>query len=86
MTGTDLETMERVAPAVHLAAEAKAAREHVMTDTPPKPDTKSPAGKSAADKSNVKLATGIAMGIGSAALVAALLYVNRDKKGGPKKG
>ncbi|SMF76298.1 hypothetical protein [Allosphingosinicella indica] len=85
MTGTDLETMERVAPAVHLAAEAKAAREHVMTESPSKPVAKS-ADKAAADKSNVKLATGIAMGIGSAALVAALLYVNRDKKDGPKKG
>ena len=33
-----------------------------------------------------KIVTGAAIGIGSAALVAALLYANRSRKGGNKKG
>ncbi len=37
------------------------------------------------DRNNTRLiAAGAAMGIGSAALVAALLYTNRDKKGPAK--
>ena len=67
---------EKVAPAVLLAAEASAARERAMTD-PADKDVRS-AGKPGVDR---KLATGFAVGIGSAALVAALLYANRGKKG-----
>ncbi len=47
-----------------------------MTD---KTDTPKPPRKD--ERSNAKwVAAGAAMGIGSAALVAALLYTNRDKK------
>jgi hypothetical protein len=53
--------------------------DHIET---PKPSPKKPAkAKSEKDKKNARLiAAGAAMGIGSAALVAALLYTNRDKK------
>ena len=54
-----------------------------MTDKPEKPREKPAAGKSKAerDRTNTRwVAAGAAMGIGSAALVAALLYTNRDKK------
>jgi hypothetical protein len=57
-----------------------------MTDQPEKPKPparKSPKPKPKADKDRTNarwVAAGAAMGIGSAALVAALLYTNRDKK------
>lgn len=74
---------EPVAPAVILAAEAKAARKRAMNapDPPLSPDAE--AEKSAGNR---KLAAGIAMGIGSAALVAALLYASRGKKEPGKPG
>lgn len=68
---------ETVAPAVALAAEVKAARERAMTDPASPPPTDKPLGAPALDR---KLAAGFAVGIGSAALVAALLYANRGKK------
>ena len=40
----------------------------------------SPKGKKPADGRNKKLVAGAAIGIGSAAIVAALLYANRSKK------
>jgi hypothetical protein len=47
-------------------------------------ETPTPAGKASAEKNNNngrnKLLTGAAIGIGSAALVAALLYANRARK------
>ena len=43
-----------------------------------KPD--SPAEGGEAPKKNKKVMTGVAVGIGSAAIVAALLYANRSKK------
>jgi hypothetical protein len=55
-----------------------------MTDQPEKPKPpvkKSPKPKAEKDRTNARwVAAGAAMGIGSAALVAALLYTNRDKK------
>lgn len=68
---------DTVAPAVALAAEAKAARERALA----KASAEKPAGKLSVDS---RLATGFAVGIGSAALVAALLYANRGKKGAGK--
>lgn len=38
--------------------------------------------KTVAPKSNKQLMTGVAVGIGSAAIVAALLYANRSRKSG----
>ena len=49
-----------------------------MTDQKPPEPTK---GSNDAKKSN-RLMTGVAVGIGSAAIVAALLYANRSKKDG----
>lgn len=41
-----------------------------------------PAGDKAGSKRTRQFVTGAAIGIGSAALVAALLYANRSRKGG----
>jgi hypothetical protein len=48
-----------------------------------RPPAKTPKSGEAADeatKSNKRLITGVAVGIGSAAIVAALLYANRSRK------
>jgi len=53
------------------------------------PDTEKPAGETPAStaagkappKQNSRLLTGVGIGIGSAAIVAALLYANRSKRG-----
>jgi len=60
----------------------------------PKPDADEPVGaealkaaaakKEAEGRINKGLVTGVAVGVGSAALVAALLYANRSKKGDPR--
>ena len=41
--------------------------------------------KGAASKRTRQIVTGAAIGIGSAALVAALLYANRSRKGGDER-
>jgi hypothetical protein len=48
---------------------------------PPQPGA-APTGKPAESHRTKHLVTGAAIGIGSAAIVAALLYANRSKKGG----
>jgi hypothetical protein len=55
-----------------------------MADEPEaKASASTPAEKPAAGSSRTKhMVTGAAIGIGSAALVAALLYANRARKGG----
>ena len=45
-----------------------------------RPDASSPADKGAESKRTKHLVTGAAIGIGSAALVAALLYANRSRR------
>lgn len=59
-----------------------------MTETPDKP-ADAPAEPAASEKKagstrTRKIVTGAAIGIGSAALVAALLYANRSRKSGGK--
>jgi hypothetical protein len=50
---------------------------------PPEPGADEPAGaRPAASTRKKRIVTGAAIGIGSAALVAALLYANRSRKGG----
>jgi hypothetical protein len=54
-----------------------------MTDETPTPEAPTNTGTSPGDetsKKNKRLMTGVAVGIGSAAIVAALLYANRSKK------
>lgn len=53
-----------------------------MADEPPPRPGSAP---DPAKRDNKQLMTGVAMGIGSAALVAALLYASRSRKG-DKKG
>ena len=51
-----------------------------MSDEAPKSE---PAGQAdESSKAKKRVATGVAVGIGSAAIVAALLYANRSKKTG----
>ncbi len=51
-----------------------------MSDEAPKPEPAAQSGESS--KTKKRVATGVAVGIGSAAIVAALLYANRSKKAG----
>lgn len=56
-----------------------------MSDETSKPDAAAKPDEN--NKSKKRVATGVAVGIGSAAIVAALLYANRSRKndkGGPK--
>ena len=46
-------------------------------------DDNSPDDKAGGSRRTRHIVTGAAIGIGSAALVAALLYANRSRKGGP---
>jgi hypothetical protein len=57
--------------------------------SPPSPEPgadEAGGGKPAASTRTKRIVTGAAIGIGSAALVAALLYANRSRKGGDKPG
>lgn len=49
-------------------------------------DEKAPGGRAPESNRNRHIATGAAIGIGSAALVAALLYANRSRKSGGQEG
>lgn len=51
---------------------------------PPVPPVPPPPAPETGKRNNKQLMTGVAMGIGSAALVAALLYASRSKKGDRK--
>jgi hypothetical protein len=48
---------------------------------PPEPGAATPKGRKEDSSRTRHLVTGAAIGIGSAAIVAALLYANRSKKG-----